>query len=262
MTRLAAEDLVLRYGSGRHAGPDVVRGASLEVPDGQVTVLIGANGCGKSTLFAGLSRLMTPVAGQVRLDGEDIGALPTKAAAQKLALLPQNPIAPEGMTVADLVRQGRTPYHGLLGRADADDERAVEEALAVTDTLALADRAVETLSGGQRQRVWLAMVLAQETDFLLLDEPTSFLDIGHAVELLDVVRHRNATRGTTIVMVLHDLMLAARYADHLVAMHDGEIVAQGEPGEVLTADLAERLYGVPCVVIPDPSTGRPVVLPR
>lgn len=262
MTRLVTEDLVLRYGSGRGAGPDVVKDVSLEVPDGRVSVLIGANGCGKSTLFAGLTRLMTPASGRVLLDGDDIASVPTRAVAKKVALLPQNPLAPDGMSVAELVRQGRTPHLGLLGRGGPEDDEVVAEAMRATGVDDLAHRPVEALSGGQRQRVWLALALAQDTEILLLDEPTSFLDIGHAVELLDVVRRRNVERGTTIVMVLHDLFLAARYADHLVAMQDGGIVAQGAAGDVLTAELAEQLYGLPCSVIADPSTGRPVVLPR
>lgn len=262
MSRLLTEDLVLRYGSGRGAGPDVVKNVSLDVPDGKVSVLIGANGCGKSTLFAGLTRLMTPASGRVVLDGDDISSLPTREVAKKVALLPQNPLAPDGMSVAELVRQGRTPHLGLLGRGGPADDEVVAEAMRVTGVDDLASRPVEALSGGQRQRVWLALALAQDTDILLLDEPTSFLDIGHAVELLDVVRRRNAERGTTVVMVLHDLFLAARYADHLVAMQDGEIVAQGDAGDVLTAELAERLYGLPCTVIADPTTSRPVVLPR
>ena len=262
MTSLAAHDLVLRYGSGRSAGPDIVRGITFEVPENAVTVLIGANGCGKSTLFAGLARLLKPAAGGVLLDGRSIDATPTREVAKALALLPQHPIAPEGMTVAELVRQGRTPHQGLLGRGGPDDDAAVAAAMEATGVSQLAERTADSLSGGQRQRVWLAMVLAQQTGILLLDEPTSFLDIGHAVELLDVVRRRNREHGTTVVMVLHDLFLAARYADHLVAMQDGEIVAAGEPTDVLTAQLAEQLYGIPCVVHPDPNTGRPVVLPR
>lgn len=262
MSRLVTENLVLRYGSGRSAGPAVVEDVSLEVPDGRISVLIGANGCGKSTLFAGLTRLMTPASGRVLLDGDDISAVPTREVAKKVALLPQNPLAPDGMSVAELVRQGRTPHLGLLGRGGPDDDAAVAEAMRVTGVDDLAHRPVEALSGGQRQRVWLALALAQDTEILLLDEPTSFLDIGHAVELLDVVRRRNAEHGTTVVMVLHDLFLAARYADHLVAMQDGRIVAQGGAGDVLTAELAERLYGLPCSVVADPSTGRPVVLPR
>ena len=262
MTSLAAHDLVLRYGSGRSAGPDIVRGITFEVPENEVTVLIGTNGCGKSTLFAGLARLLKPAAGDVLLDGRSIDATPTREVAKALALLPQHPIAPEGMTVAELVRQGRTPHQGLLGRGGPDDDAAVAAAMEATGVSELAERTADSLSGGQRQRVWLAMVLAQQTGILLLDEPTSFLDIGHAVELLDVVRRRNREHGTTVVMVLHDLFLAARYADHLVAMQDGEIVAAGEPTDVLTAQLAEQLYGIPCVVHPDPNTGRPVVLPR
>lgn len=262
MARLTADNLVLRYGSGRSAGPDIVKGISLDVPDHKITVLIGSNGCGKSTLFAGLTRLLHPASGQVTLDGEAIADVPTRDVAKTVALLPQNPLAPEGMTVEELVSQGRTPYQGLLGRGGPEDDAIVQRALEATSTAELADRQALSLSGGQRQRVWLAMALAQNTDILLLDEPTSFLDIGHAVELLDVVKQRNTEHGTTVLMVLHDLLLAARYADHLVAMHEGEIVAQGPPHEVMTAELAERLYGVPCVVIEDPTTGAPVVLPR
>lgn len=262
MPSLVADDLVLRYGSGRSAGPDVVKGVSLTVPEGCITVLIGSNGCGKSTLFAGLARLLKPAGGDVLLDGQSIGQIPTRDVAKAVALLPQHPIAPEGMTVAELVAQGRTPHQGLLGRGGPDDDAAVGAAMAACAVEELGDRPVEALSGGQRQRVWLAMVLAQQTDILLLDEPTSFLDIGHAVELLDVVARRNREAGTTVVMVLHDLFLAARYADHLVAMKDGRIVAQGTPREVLTAELAEQLYDIPCRVVTDPSTGAPVVLPR
>lgn len=261
-SRLETRDLTLRYGSGRTAGPDVVKDVTIPIPDGRITVLIGPNGCGKSTLFAGLTRLLAPSSGQVLLDGKDLAQHNTKQVAQTVGLLPQSPIAPEGMTVSELVRQGRTPYQGLLGRGGPDDDAIVARVMDETGVTELADRPAESLSGGQRQRVWLAMALAQETDILLLDEPTSYLDIGHAIELLNVVRRRNQEHGTTVVMVLHDLMLAARYADHLVAMQGGQIVASGRPVEVLTAELAEELYGVPCVVIPDPSTGRPVVLPR
>ena len=262
MARLYTEDLTLRYGSGRNVGPDVVRQVNLAIPDGKITVLIGANGCGKSTLFAGLSRLMKPAAGSVILDGTPLEEHPTRRVAQTLALLPQNPLAPDGMTVAELVRQGRTPFHGLLGRAGPEDDEIVRDALEATGTSELAGRVAQELSGGQRQRVWLAMALAQNTDILLLDEPTSFLDIGHAIELLELVKRRNQERGTTVVIVLHDLLLAGRYADHLVAMDAGQVIAQGSADEVLTAEIAQRLYGLPCVVIPDPTTGRPVVLPQ
>ena len=262
MARLEARGLTLRYGTGRHPGPEVIRQVDLAIPDGDITVLIGPNGCGKSTLFAGLSRLLEPASGAVYLDGKPLTEHPTRHIAQTVGLLPQNPIAPEGMTVSELVRQGRTPYQGMLGRAGAHDDDIVADAMAAAEVTDLADRPTEQLSGGQRQRVWLAMALAQETDILLLDEPTSFLDLGHALELLSVVQRRNRELGTTVVIVLHDLMLAARYADHLVAMREGRIVAAGTPDDVLTPALAEELYGVPCNVIPDPSTGRPVVLPK
>ncbi len=207
----------------------VVDGLSCDVPDGQVTVIVGANACGKSTLLRGLARLLRPSSGTVLLDGKAIGTLPSKQVARILGLLPQNPVTPEGVTVVDLVGRGRHPHQGAFRRWSAEDEQAVAEALELTDTLDLADRLVDELSGGQRQRVWIAMALAQQTDLLLLDEPTTYLDVAHQVEVLDLLADLNETRGTTIVMVLHDLNLAARYADHLIAMCEGQIVAAGPP---------------------------------
>lgn len=256
--RLRADAVSLRHPHG----PIVVHDVDLAVPDGRITVLIGPNGCGKSTLLAGLARLLTPASGTVTLDDAPIGSRPTREVARIIALLPQHPLAPEGATVRDLVGFGRTPHQGLLGQPSREDAAAVEAAMDAAGVTDLAQRPVTELSGGQRQRVWLAMVLAQDSDIVLLDEPTSFLDLGHAVALLDVVRRRNRERGTTVVMVLHDLTLAARYADHLVAMKDGRIVARGVPSEVLTAELAQELYELPCVVVSDPTTGAPVVLPR
>ena len=254
--RLEASDLTLGY-----TDTAVVRGLDLRVPDGRVTVIVGANACGKSTLLRGLARLLRPRSGSVLLDGEAIHRLPSKQVARTLGLLPQNPIAPEGVTVVDLVGRGRHPHHGAFGRWTSADEEAVAEALALTDTLELADRVVDELSGGQRQRVWIAMALAQGTDLLLLDEPTTYLDVAHQVEMLDLLAELNARRGTTIVMVLHDLNLSARYADHLVALHAGRIVAEGPPREVVTEDVVRTVFGLDSRVIDDPVSHTPLVVP-
>ncbi|WP_210439161.1 ABC transporter ATP-binding protein [Nocardioides xinjiangensis] len=255
-TRLAASDLTLGY-----ADTAVVHGLDLEVPHGQVTVIVGANACGKSTLLRGMARLLRPASGAVLLDGEAIHRLPSKQVARTLGLLPQNPVAPEGVTVADLVARGRHPHHGTFGRWTSADDDAVAEALTLTDTLGLADRVVDELSGGQRQRVWIAMALAQGTDLLLLDEPTTYLDVAHQVEMLDLLSELNARRGTTIVMVLHDLNLSARYADHLVALHAGRVVAEGTPREVVTEELVRTVFGLENRVIDDPVSHTPMVVP-
>lgn len=231
------------------------------MPRAQITAIVGANACGKSTLLRCLSRLLRPDRGQVLLDGKDIHQLPPRALARQLGLLPQSPVAPEGITVVDLVSRGRHPHQGLMGRWTARDEAAVAAALQVTGTADLAERDVDELSGGQRQRVWIAMVLAQETGTLLLDEPTTFLDISHQVEVLDLLTDLNRDRGTTIVMVLHDLNLAARYAHRLVAMVDGRIHATGTPEEVLTEATVEQVFGLKSRVIADPTSGRPMMLP-
>lgn len=256
MTTLSAQELSLSYDSRL-----VVNNLSLELPTGEVTMIVGANGCGKSTLLRGLSRLLAPKSGTVLLDGEDIHRLSSKDVAQKLGLLPQSPLAPDGITVRELVGRGRYPHQGWFRRWTADDDRAVNHALAVTNCEDLADRSVDELSGGQRQRVWIAMVLAQETDLLLLDEPTTFLDIAHQLEVLDVVADLNRRRGTTVAIVLHDLNLAARYADHLVALKNGQIVAQGRPADIVTSELVQEVFGLPSRVIPDPVAGTPLVLP-
>jgi iron complex transport system ATP-binding protein len=254
--RLEASDLTLAY-----TDTAVVRELDLAVPHGRITVIVGANACGKSTLLRGLARLMRPRSGSVLLDGDAIHRLPTRQVARTLGLLPQNPVAPEGVTVADLVGRGRHPHHGPFGRWTTADDEAVAEALTLTDTLELADRVVDELSGGQRQRVWIAMVLAQQTDVVLLDEPTTFLDVTHQIDLLDLLTERNRDHGTTVVMVLHELNLAARYADHLVVMHQGRIVAEGAPGEVLTERIVHEAFALEARVVTDPVAGSPLIVP-
>ncbi|MCU1571000.1 MAG: transporter ATP-binding protein [Naasia sp.] len=239
----------------------VVSDLSLVVPAGRVSVIVGANASGKSTLLRAMARLLAPRSGRVLLDGRIIGDMPTREVATVLGLLPQSPQAPEGIAVADLVGRGRYPHQGWVRRWSAADDAAVAEALAATDTGDLADRPVDQLSGGQRQRVWIAMALAQRTDVLLLDEPTTFLDVAHQVEVLDLLTDLNRDRGTTIVVVLHDLNLAARYADHLFAMKDGRLVAQGDPRAVVTEELVAEVFGMSARVIPDPVSGTPLVLP-
>ncbi|WP_116245405.1 ABC transporter ATP-binding protein [Nocardiopsis sp. FIRDI 009] len=255
-TSLETEGLTLGYGE-----EPVVHDLTVSVPPGVVTSIVGANGCGKSTLLRGMARLLTPRSGRVLLNGSDIHALATRDVARIVGLLPQNPVAPEGITVADLVGRGRYPHQGWFRRWTAEDDRAVQEALTATDTLDLAERPVDELSGGQRQRVWIAMTLAQRTDLLLLDEPTTFLDIAHQVEVLDLLLELNRTRGTTVVMVLHDLNLAARYSDHLVAMREGRVHASGRPRDVVTEDLVRDVFGLSAKVYPDPVSGTPSLSP-
>lgn len=255
--QLRTEGLVSGYG-----GRTIVDGVSLTVPAGRISVIVGANACGKSTLLKTISRLIAPLGGTVLLDGESIARMPTKELARTLGLLPQQPIAPEGIVVAELVGRGRHPHQKLFRSWTAEDDRAVADALAATGVSDLADRAMDELSGGQRQRVWIAMALAQETDVLLLDEPTTFLDVAHQIEVLDLLTDLNRRRGTTIVMVLHDINLAARYADHLFALRAGRLVASGAPDEVVTADLMREVFELDSVVIPDPVSGSPIVLPR
>lgn len=253
---LQAKDLTLSYHQRC-----VVDGLSVRIPEGRVTMIVGANACGKSTLLRGLSRLLKPAGGAVTLDGKDIHSRPARALARTLGLLPQHPSAPDGITVRDLVGRGRYPHQGFFRSWSDKDDAAVQRALEATGTLELAGRDVDELSGGQRQRAWIAMALAQETDVLLLDEPTTYLDLAHQVEVLDLVTDLNRTRGTTVAIVLHDLNLAARYADHVIAMKDGAVAALGSPQDVVTEDLVKDVFGLESRVIPDPVSGTPLILP-
>jgi iron complex transport system ATP-binding protein len=254
--RLEIERLTLGYGDR-----DVVHDLDLVIAPGDVTAIVGPNACGKSTLLRSLTRLLPPRTGRVLLDGTEVHATPAKQLARRMGLLPQSPIAPEGITVGELVGRGRHPHQRVLSRWSEADDRAVTAALRATDTLELMDRAVDELSGGQRQRVWIAMALAQETEILLLDEPTTFLDISHQIEVLDLLTDLNRNAGTTIVMVLHDLNLAARYADHLIALHEGRLHSAGRPHEVLVPELVEDVFGMRSSVIQDPVSGKPLMLP-
>ncbi|RKS09370.1 iron complex transport system ATP-binding protein [Nocardiopsis sp. Huas11] len=253
---LRIEDLALGYGDRT-----VIEQLDLVVPPGRITAIVGANACGKSTLLRSMSRLLAPRKGRVVLDGREVHRTPAKELARTLGLLPQSPVAPEGITVADLVGRGRHPHQGMFSRWSKEDDAAVASALAATETTELAERSVDELSGGQRQRVWIAMALAQRTDLLLLDEPTTFLDVSHQIEVLDLLTDLNRERGTTIVMVLHDLNLAARYADHLVALAGGRLHAAGEPAQVLTEEGVRAVFGLDSRVIVDPTSGRPLMLP-
>ncbi|MCT2277374.1 ABC transporter ATP-binding protein [Micromonospora chalcea] len=244
-----------------YEGRTVLDGLDLDLPADTFTVIVGPNACGKSTLLRTMARLLTPRRGAVLLDGAAIRDLPTRDVARRLGVLPQSPLVPEGITVADLVGRGRQPYQRWWRQWSAEDGRAVEEAMRLADVAGLADRAVDTLSGGQRQRVWIAMTLAQDTEALLLDEPTTYLDLAHQVEVLDLLHRLRAERGRTVVAVLHDLNQAARYAGHLIAMRDGAVVAAGEPREILTADLVRDVFGLDCVVVPCPVSGAPLVVP-
>ncbi|MFD4632835.1 ABC transporter ATP-binding protein [Streptomyces sp. NPDC058284] len=253
--RLAARGVSVGYG-----GRTVIDDLDVAIPPGVITTIIGPNGCGKSTLLRTLTRLLKPAKGSVVLDGEDIDKLKTRDVAKKLGLLPQAPVAPEGLTVADLVARGRHPHQSWLRQWSSDDAGVVERALAMTGVSDLADRAVDSLSGGQRQRVWISMTLAQGTDLLLLDEPTTYLDLAHAIDVLDLVDDLHES-GNTVVMVLHDLNLATRYSDNLIVMKAGSILAQGHPRDVITADLLYEAFGLRAKVVDDPVGDRPLIVP-
>ena len=254
--RLTAEHLHLAYDENQ-----VVADLSVAIPPGRVTAIVGANACGKSTLLRGLARLLKPKLGAVYLDGHDIHRMPTKQVATRLGLLPQTPASPEGITVADLVARGRYPHQSLFRQWTSADEQAVASAMSATEVLDLAARPVDELSGGQRQRVWIAMALAQNTAIMLLDEPTTWLDLAHQVEILDLLTDLNQQDGRTIVLVLHDLNHACRYSHHLIAMREGAIVAQGSPPAVVTCDLVQEVFGLRCRVTPDPVSHTPMVIP-
>jgi iron complex transport system ATP-binding protein len=255
-TALTTRKLTLAYNR-----TTIIRDLNLDIPIHRITALVGANGCGKSTLLKGLARLLKPQSGMVYLDGTAIAKLQTKDIAKKLGMLPQSPIAPEGLTVRDLVAQGRYPHQSWFQQWSKEDEQFTEKALRMTGITEFGDRPMDSLSGGQRQRVWIAMALAQNTPILLLDEPTTFLDLAHQIEILDLLYDLNRTQGNTIVMVLHDLNQACRYADYLVAMQQGAIYAQGSPAEVMTEEVVRAVFGLKSRIVADPVTGTPMCIP-
>ncbi|MDO5507499.1 MAG: ABC transporter ATP-binding protein [Corynebacterium casei] len=256
MTRLLVENARLGY-----ADKVICPGVDLEIPDGQFTVIVGPNACGKSTLLKSLTRLIAPQEGQILLDGQSLHKKPTKEVAREVGLLPQGPVAPDSIRVIDLVSRGRYPHQSLFKPWSPEDEQAVKEAMDATGIRELSGRLVDELSGGQRQRVWMAVALAQQTPILLLDEPTTFLDVSYQIELLELCRTLNREREYTLVAVLHDLNQAARYADHIIAMKDGEVVATGEPATVITEELVRTVFGVDSKIIADPESGAPLMIP-
>ena len=239
----------------------IVEDMTITIPDHKISVIIGSNGCGKSTLLKTFARLLQPMKGSILLDGKGYGELHAKRLAQILGLLPQSPLVPEGVKVSDLVSRGRYPYQTTFRGMSKEDYAAVDEAMEMMGVTQFADRNVDELSGGQRQRVWIAMALAQQTDILFLDEPTTYLDITYQVEILDLLTELNRRRSTTIVMVLHDLNLSARYADYLFAVKNGSLAAQGTPAEVITEELIKNIFNLDCQVIHDPISGSPMVVP-
>jgi iron complex transport system ATP-binding protein len=255
-TRLRADSLTVGYGA-----EPVVRDLSLAIGDGRVTTIVGPNGCGKSTLLRTMARLLKPTSGRVLLDGESVHHLATRDVARRMALLPQSPTAPDGLLVRDLVGRGRHPHQRWFSQWSPEDEATVEASLSMTDTGDLRHRPIDELSGGQRQRAWIAMTLAQDTEVLLLDEPTTYLDLAHQVEVLDLVTRLNRERGRTVVMVLHDLNLAARYSDRIVVMKDGVVVCEGDPAAVFTPTMLKDTFGLDADVLQDPGTGLPIIVP-
>jgi len=255
MNRLYAENLALAYDSNL-----IISGLNLTIPAGKITALVGPNGCGKSTLLRGLARLLNPKHGHVYLDGKAIHTVPTKELATQIGILPQSPVAPEGLTVHELVAQGRYPHQSWFQQWSQADEATTQQAMEITNIVKFADRPLDTLSGGQRQRAWIAMALAQETEILLLDEPTTFLDLSYQIEVLDLLHELNET-GRTIIMVLHDLNQACRYAHNIVAMREGQICVQGEPHDVMTEAMVADVFRVQARIAPDPVTGTPMCFP-
>ncbi|TCJ13061.1 ABC transporter ATP-binding protein [Rubrobacter taiwanensis] len=257
MATLKTEDLSLSYDGER-----VIRELSLEIPPGRITAIVGPNGCGKSTLLKGMARLLKPKGGSVYLDGEAIAKMPTKEVAKRLGILSQGPVAPEGLTVRELVAQGRYPHQSWFQQWSREDERISARALKITGMTAFADRPLDTLSGGQRQRAWIAMALAQDTEILLLDEPTTFLDMAHQLEVLHLLERLNAEEDRTILMVVHDLNHAARYAHHIVAIAAGRVFTSGSPAAVVTPDVLREVFNVEADIVPDPRTGAPLCIPH
>jgi iron complex transport system ATP-binding protein len=255
--QLSAQNIIAGYDK-----KIILHGINAVIPKNKISVIIGANASGKSTLLKTFARLIKPNSGEIVLDGRQIGHIPSKQLARVMGLLPQSPVVPEGIIVSDLVARGRFPYQTILKGMGKKDYEAVEEALEIMGITELANLSVDELSGGQRQRVWIAMALAQQTDILLLDEPTTFLDIAYQIEILDLLTDLNRKRGTTIVMVLHDINLSARYADYIFAVHKGKLVAQGTPKEVVTESLIKQVYGLDCKVIEDPVSNSPFIVPK
>ncbi|AGB42205.1 ABC-type cobalamin/Fe3+-siderophore transport system, ATPase component [Halobacteroides halobius DSM 5150] len=256
MDNLETKSLVLSYGE-----EPIIDDLNIKIPKGKITVFIGSNGCGKSTLLRSLARLLKPKKGAVLLDGEKINNLSTKEVAKRLAILPQSPLTPEGLTVFELVKQGRYPYQNWLQQWSQEDEKMVNKALEATKMTSLADRSVDSLSGGQRQRGWIAMTLAQATDTILLDEPTTYLDLAHQVEILDLLHDLNKEEDRTIIMVLHDLNLACRYADHIIAIKDKNVYTQGKPKEVVNAQMVREVFGMESEIVSDPIFKTPLCIP-
>lgn len=254
---LTTRKLTVAYKNGQ----PIVLNLDLAIPKGKITVIVGPNGCGKSTLLRSLARLLKPVSGTVYLDSASIFKLSTKEVAKRLAILPQGPTSPEGLTVEELVAQGRYPYQGWLQQWSVEDEKITQQALATTGLVELAERSLDSLSGGQRQRAWIAMALAQDTEILLLDEPTTFLDLAHQIELLDLLYELNQSQGRTIVMVLHDLNQACRYGDNLIALRDGQAIAQGHPEQVMTVGIVRLVFGLESQIVQDPVSGTPMCIP-
>ena len=256
MNVIQTDSLTLSYGDRI-----IINELDLNIPKGEITVFIGANGCGKSTLLQSIARLLKPKSGSVLLSGSDIAKLPTKEVARKMAMLPQSPVPPEGLTVLQLVKQGRYPHQSWLKQWSKRDEEIVEKALEATGLTDFKDRQVDELSGGQRQRAWIAMTLAQDTDIILLDEPTTYLDMAHQIEILDLLYELNANEGRTIVMVLHDLNLSCRYAHNIIAIRDQTIYAQGKPEDIISCGLVRDVFGMDCQISTDPIFGTPLCIP-
>ena len=256
MSTLRASNLTLGYDDMM-----IIDELDLKIPTGEITVFVGANGCGKSTLLRSLARLLKPKSGQVLLDGNGVDTLSTKEVAKQLAILPQGPIAPEGLTVLQLVKQGRYPHQSWLKQWSREDEKVVNQVLEATKMKDLADRNVNSLSGGQRQRAWIAMSLAQKTDIILLDEPTTYLDLAHQIEILDLLFELNEAEGRTVVMVLHDLNLACRYAHNIVAIQDKKIYAQGRPENIVTSEMVRDVFKLECEIAVDSLFGTPLCIP-